>query len=71
MLKPNTVEVWFQDEIVEPDSGRMDVATTALQKVHLGRTLVLTGRFYKEVNRQSIARHCVQARKRYGSRVQG
>ncbi|OLP87458.1 hypothetical protein AK812_SmicGene31301 [Symbiodinium microadriaticum] len=33
----------IKDEIVEPDSGRMDVATTAVQKVHLGRTLVLTG----------------------------
>ena len=58
--------VQFMDEIVEPDSGRMGVAKTAEQKIHLGRTLVL-----KEVDRQSIAKHCVQARHRHGSRVQG
>ena len=38
----------FQDEIVEPDSGRMGVAKKAIQKIHLGRTLVLKGRFTKK-----------------------
>ena len=40
--------VQFKDEIVEPDSGRMGVAKTAEQKIHLGRTLVLKGRFTKK-----------------------
>ena len=36
--------------VVEPDSGRMGVRKdkAAAQKIHLGRTLVLKGRFTKK-----------------------
>ena len=40
----------FKADVVEPDSGRMGVRKdkAAAQKIHLGRTLVLKGRFTKK-----------------------